>query len=58
MASPSYHTSPAVAYLLAARQSRLSVLAAPDFRQTYIANARLWLGLARTARVLEGARLP
>ena len=50
--------SPAVIYLLQARQSRLCALACPEKAETYKARARYWLALAGVARRAEGPRLP
>jgi hypothetical protein len=50
--------SEALAYLLAARQSRLCALACPDMVASYKARARFWLALAHAARETEGRRLP
>jgi hypothetical protein len=50
--------SETLAYLLAARQSRLCALACPDMAASYKARARFWLVLAHAARETEGRRLP
>jgi hypothetical protein len=49
------------AYLLAARQSRLCTQAWPGMAAYYKSNCRLWVAVARDARLVErydGRRLP
>ena len=50
--------SPAVVYLLMARQNRLCALACPEEAQAYKSRARYWLALAGVTRCREGHRLP
>ena len=50
--------APSVAYLAAARQSRLRALACPAEAQVYKSRARYWLAMAGVARRAERNPLP